>query len=393
MSYDFALERICQHQVLFELAQFDNTRDVVSFQKPPAGQFVNLYIDGSYVPQDGLFSFAEVAFTKAEPYRISANQSDLIMVGIGNNVPRFVQLLTGSAVKAVDLAHDLSLKLPELQVLVRKKHVVLRSRTPFNGPAFVLPDPRWTDRTSSSPYTARVLGGYQQLGIVPGRVASGVQVFPGYDVIQDPNVPLNLPQFKILKFRSPLPNRNPLVQVSYVTRPSDCRRCQGTRIEFDYGVVGGTYETVVDSDLLSQELDKFLFTKLGSHWKWTWLGSNLINRIGGKGNTARSTVGAMISLDISQAFRVYQNIKSQQAQRTPFQQVSDAEYPASLENVDVKLLPNDPTVAIVTSTVKSKSRVPVPLRRVVGNPSPFTLEGDPTTNLLFGSSPDFLLRG
>lgn len=392
MSYDFALARPCQHQVLFEIAQRDPTKEFIFFQKPPAGQSVNLYINGTFVPKEGLFSFAEIAFTKSEPYRIIAGQSDLLYIGIGSGIPRFIQLLTGSQVSAADLAHDLSLKLPDLSISVRKKHVILRSRTPFNGPAFIFPDPRWTDRTSSSPFTVRSLGGCQQLGVSPGRVASGSMIYPGYDIVQNPNAP-GIPQFKVMRLRGSVPNQNPLIQLSYVTLPDDCRRCNGSRIEFDYGVVGGTYEQIQDTDLLSQEFDKFLFTKLGSHWKWTWLGSNLIDRIGGKGNTARSAVGALISLDISQAFKVYQNVKSQQAQRAPQQKVSDAEFPSSLDNIDVKLDPNDPTIAIVTTTIRSKSRTPVPLRRIIGNPNPFNLSGDSGFNISTANDQSFRLRG
>lgn len=392
MSYDFALYRFCQHQVSFELAQRDHTKEFIYFGRPPAGNSAMLYINGVHVPSDGLYSYAEVPFTKPEPYKITAGKNDLLYIGIGNDIPKFVQLLTGDNIRASDMARDLSVKLPELSVSVNKKRVVLRSKTSTNSVSFVLPDPRWTDKTNSSALTSRSVGAFSQLGITPGRVACGKLLYPGYDIIQDPNAP-NLPQFKVMKLRGTIPNGNPLIQLSYVTFPNDCRRCFGSRIEFDYGVIGGSYETVQDTDLLAQEMDKFLYTKIGSHWKWSWLGSNLINRIGGKGNTSSGTVGSMVSIDISQAFRVYQNIKSQQAQRAPFQQVSDAEYPAQLDKIDIQPTPDDPTVVVVTTTIRSRSRIPVPLRRVIGNPNPFTLQGDPDFNVQLSGDTGFRLRG
>src|SRR5690606_28519206 len=104
----------------------------------------------------------------------------------------------------------------------------------------------------------------------------------------------------------------------------------GTQLEFDYSIVDGTYETVKNTDLLAQEFDKFLHTEIGSHWKWNWLGSSLHSRIGGKGNMGITSATSLLNIDVSQAFKTYQNIKEKQDTGFPQQRVSDAEYPLEL---------------------------------------------------------------
>ena len=385
MSYDFALEKRCPHQVTFEKADLDLANGYVFFERQPANQAsVSMYVNGTLIPPFGLYSYAEVPCVRAEPYRILSGVNDLLYVGIGQSVPRFVQLLTGPNVKATDLAADLQRKLPDLLVTVVNKHLVFRSRTPYNGAAFQFPDPRWTDRTSSSPLTARSLAAFQHLGINPGRVAAGKKIVPGWDLVPDPTSPITTD--RCIQFDAPLMNSRPLVLVSYSTVAGNCRRCFGSRIEFDYDIVGGTYDVVTQTDLMQQEFDKYVFTKIGSHFKWTWLGSNIMNMVGGKSNGTRTAAPALLNIDVSQAYKVYENMKQQQQQRFPFQKVSDAEMPTSLDAVNVQLLPDDPTVAVVSIVVRNRSRVLVPLRRVIGSLSPFSLTDGK-------GGPPFLPRG
>lgn len=393
MSYDFALEKPCSHQVLFETVTLDSVyQQTVRFQRPPFSQNITLYVNGAQVPQSGLYSVASLPFSNGGPYRIVSGQNDLLYFAINQNTPIFIPLNPGPTVSTSDLARDLGGKLPNLSVTVVNNRVVISTPAPVNGRAFLFPDPRWTDRTSSLPTTARILGAYQSLGIIPGRVASGYKLFPSWSLIRDPTSFVD--SDRVIQFSEPLRNAVPIVQANYQTTAGQCRRCFGIRIEFDYNVLNGTYETVQNTDLLAQEFDKYLFTKIQSHWKWPWLGSNLINRIGGKGSTASSNVSALISMDVSQAFSTYQNIKTRQDSSFPFQQVTDAEFPATLTNVSVQSINGDPTSFFVTADIISRSRVPVPLTRMIGNPNPISvLSGDPTQVLQLASNPGFLLRG
>ena len=311
---------------------------------------------------------------------------------IGQQIPMFIRLNPGSNISAANVARDITQKLPGLNVTVVNNHVVISTYSPIQGRAFTFVDPRWTDKTSSLPTTARVLGGYNALGIIPGRVVSGYQLFPGWTLVKDPQSPIDTD--RVIQLTSPLRNAQPIVQANYQTTASQCRRCFGVRIEFDYNIVNNTYETVQNLDLLAQEFDKYLFTVIGSHWKWPWIGSNLINRVGGKGSTALSNISALLTSDISSAFATYQSVKLQQNSNFPFQQVTDAEYPANIQNLSAQQAQDDPTTFIVTASIISRSTVPVTLTRVVGLPNPFSvLTNNPAQNLLYSSNPSFLLRG
>jgi len=393
MSYDFATEKVCSHQVVLESASIDAvSKDVVRFQRPPIGSSVVLYLNGVEVPPGGLYSFAELTTTTYEPFRITSGKDDLIYVDTGSGPPRIVQLLIGTSVRASDLARDLGIKIPELAITAENKRVVFRSRAPARGQSFSFPDPRWSDKTSSLISTARIVGGFSRIGVIPGRVVSGKKLFPSWDLTGDPQSTIETD--RIIRLSDPLPNSLPIAQLTYQTAPANCRRCFGIRIEFDYSILNGTYETVDGADLLLQELDKFMFTKAGSHWKWPWLGSHLVDKIGGKASSTSGTINSMISMDVSKAFSTYQNIKAQQAQNFQFQNVTDEEFPRSMDSVSVTTPPDDPTMAIVTATVSTRSFRPIELKRVVGNPNPFSVLGqDPTQVLRFASQPDFLLRG
>ncbi len=392
MSFDFATNQICTHEVFFErLTVSANQRIYAPFLRPPSSSMVEVYLDGKMIPSTGYLSYAELPFIRPEPYRIKTGVNDLLYISIGFEAPRFVQLISGPNLKAIDIVRDLQTKIPELYISVKNRRVVIRSRQRTAGTAFSFPDPRWTDATSSLPTTVQVLETFKSVGINPGRHVYGRKLFPGWTVRQDP-VDTTGTQKQLL-FDQPLSNADAVLEVNYVTNQFNCRRCYGTRVEFDYSVKDGTYEIVKDTDLLAQEFDKFVFTKIGSHWKWSWVGSGIIDRIGGKGSLGTVNMNAILTVDISQAFRVYQNIKQQQDSGFPQQQVSDAEFPNQLTNLNVKPLPDDPTVAVVEVTISSRSREPVELKRVVGNPNPFTLLGDPRENLRQGNRANFLLRG
>jgi hypothetical protein len=388
MTYDFATEKVCPHVVVRETSVIDEvSRDVIRFQRPPTGSSVILYVNGEVVPPGGLFSVPEVGTTSSGPFRITSGVDDLLYVSIPGSAPRQVQLLSGRTVPASDMAKDLSLKIPELSITAESHRIVFRYPSRTYGRSFSFPDPRWTDKTSSLPATARILGGFSRLGIVPGRVVSGRKLFPSWNLTADPLSTIETD--RIIQLSEPLPHSLPQVKLTYATAPASCRRCFGGRIEFDYSVVNGTYETVSGADLLKQELDKFIFTKAGSHWKWPWIGSQLISRIGGKGGGG--AVNSMISLDVSKAFAVYQNVKSQQAQS---QSVSDAEFPSSMDDLSVVPDKNDPTVSYITAFVTTRSLDPVTLKRTVGDPNPFSVLGSSPAQLLrLGPLPPFRQRG
>lgn len=378
MSYDFALERVCTHEVVMEsVSMAPGTLDVIRFPRNPSNQSVTLYIDGVSVPRSGLPSTVRAVASNPGPYHIRSGKSDMLYVKFGTDPARLIPLSPGT-VRPSDLARELSLRIPELQFSVSGSRLVIES--PLGVP-FSFPDPRWTDRAGVLPSTSRIVGALTEIGIVPGRIFSSRPVFPSWELERDPDSPLE--GARRIKLSSPLRNRSPVIYLGYYTEAAYCRRCHGSRVEYDYGVVNGTYEVVTNTDLLVQEFDKFLFTRRGSHFKWPWLGSSLIDRIGGKNLVTGASTGSMISMDVAQAFRSYQDVKSQQDQQR-FQQVSDDEFPALLSNLSVKVSAEDPTVAIVVVDVLSRSRNPAPLKRLISDPSPFFISGQNTSFRLRG---------
>lgn len=374
MSFDFATEKVCTHLVFMETVTLDPlVQNTVRFQRPPVSNRVVVTVDGLDVPPDGLFSHATVTFTRPEPYRIKVNQNDLVYLSIGNEPPRMLQIVPGSAVPARDIAQNLQRQVQDLKFDVVQGRVRVSSRLPTGGKSFTFHDPRWTDKTESMPSTARILGAYQELGIVAGRSGVGTRIFPGWKLVGDPN---SFVDEKIVVFDDPIQNRFPTIQLTYTTDAGNCRRCFGSRFEFDYTVKDGTYEVVRGADLMFQEFDKFLFTKVGSHWKWPWVGTNISDRIGGKAATATGHTQAFITMDVTQAFKSYQDIKKQQ-DNLLFQQVTDEEFPVSLDGLTIEYSPIDPTVAVVQAAVTTRARGTVELKRIIGNPSPFYLEGNP----------------
>ena len=380
MSFDFATGAVCSHQVKFEAVLIDQTsRAFAPFPKPPNTAGVSVYVDRVPVPSGGLWSRAELPFSNPEPYRVHRGQNDLLLMSVGFDAPRLLQLTPGPNVSAFDMAIGLQRQLPDFLIEARSKRVVISTRNPVRGTGFQFHDPQWTDRSRSLPTTGRILSAYSEVGIIPGRAATGKRLFPGWSVQRDPTSPIV--QDRRLVFDDPLPNADPLIELNYATAAPYCRRCFGTKVEYDYSVENGTYATVQNTDLLSQEFEKFLFTRIGSHWKWNWLGSGLVDRIGGKGSTGSVNASALIAVDVSQAFATYQSLKTKQEASFPQQRITDGEFPLQLDSVDVQMLPEDPTVAVVTTVIVSRSQVDIPLQRVVGNPSPFNIGSDPSAVL------------
>ena len=389
MSYDFYIEKVCNHKIVDEIAQIDpETRTFFAFAKPPSANTVTIKIDGELVPPQGLYTKAEVIFNKSEPYRITANKNDLILFKYGNSPVQTIKLPPGNAVSAKTLARFLLDYAPDLDWKVENHRVVVSSPTPTRGILFSFPDPTWTDKTSSLISTSRILGAYKTLGISPGRAGNGRKIMPGY--IIDLN-PAAFVEEYIVTFEYTIKNYAPVILVSYQTQAKYCNRCFGSRKENDYTISLGSYETVRDTDLLKQELNKYIFTIKGSHWKWPWMGSTLLQRIGSKASVTNGLTSSFISLDVTNAFNTYQNIKRQQDVNFPSQNVTDAEYPYSLASFNVATY-DDPTVYYGVFNIMSRSRQPITLTKQLNVPDPVQLTSDPT-GLMTNAGRGFQLVG
>ena len=389
MSYDFYIDKVCSHTIVDEVCIINTeTSDSFAFGRRPSTYDCKVIFDGVSIPPGGLYSKAEIIFGKSEPYRIVAGQNDLILFQIGKNTPQPIGLPPGQSVSAKTLASYLSDLFADLVFTSENGRLVIRTPSPVNGGAFTLADPRWTDKTASLITTSRTLNAYKLFGVTPGKVGAGRKLFPGYKVLLNP---VSYVEEWVVKFDSPILTSSPSVLVTYQTLAAFCGRCQGSRIEVDYSIAGGSYDAVKNVDLLIQEFNKFLFTIKGSHWKWPWLGSNILNRIGSKANTGTSLASTFISLDINGAFSTYQNIKRQQDIGFPGQNVSDAEFPKSLGQFAVNAM-DDPTSYLATFSVYSRSSEPIQITKTISLPNPYQLTSSPA-QLLQSAARGFQLMG
>lgn len=386
MSYDFYTLKVCSHRVVDEVCILDSdTGTMIGFAKPPSSGDVSLKINGVQIPKNGLYSDSEFRFSKRGPYKIISNKNDMIIFRDGVNPPINIKLPPGSAVSAKTLARYLLDYIPNYDIYDDNGYVVFKA---LNGTSFCFVDPRWVDKTSSLTQTTRIINAYSTLGIPPGRVSTTRKLFPGYRVMLNPAAFVDE---WIIKFNGPIPNSSPVITVSYTTLAAFCSRCIGSRVEYDYTTLNGSYDVVRNADLLIQEFDKFLFTIKGSHWKWPWLGSGILNRIGGKASTAFGLASSFISLDINSAFNTYQNIKRQQDKNFPGQNVSDAEYPYSLGTFNVTT-GDDPTTFYAEVEIVNKSRDSAQLTKQLSLPDPYQLTSSPS-GVMKNAGNGFQLRG
>lgn len=387
MSFDFQLAKACSHIIVDEIGVLiTSTNDTINFQRKPSSTKVTVKIDGQVVPPGGLYSKAEISFGKAEPYRIVANKNDLIL--FNNGISTQTIKLPPGQISARVLAQYLQEIITDFDIKAENYRLVIRTPTPYKGIAFSFPDPRWTDKSSSLITTSRILSAYSLFGITPGLTAVGKLLYPGYKIIIDPLSFVNQQQ---IKFDVPLRSINPVILITYNTLAPFCGRCLGSRVEYDYTVIGPSYKSIRNTDLLIQEFNKFLFTLKGSHWKWPWIGSNLLNRIGSKADTASSLASSFISLDINNAFNTYQNIKRQQSLNFPDQNVTDAEYPYRLGQISVNSL-NDPTTFYANYEIYNRSREPLQVEEQIPLPSNYQLTSNPS-GLMSAAGNGFQLVG
>ena len=391
MSYDFALQKMCNHRVFREVLPIDaDTNTQVSIPRPISNGSVEVFVDDIRIPSHGLYSSPSIPFSKPGPYRFVSGKSDLLYVAVGNKPARYVQLLTGSNLSAEDVAKDLTTKVTDLSFGVSNGRVVVTNPSPVGLVGFTFVDPVTYDKLRLNPVTDRVLGAYSNAGIVPGRVVSSHRVYPGWTLRK--NIYTCQEEIKAIYFDYPLPNQNPVVRVSYSTIPQYCRRCVGSSVEYDYQPTKGTYLTVQNGDLLYQEFDKYLFTSVGSHYKWRWIGSSISEKIGGKSILFEGAVSGLVSLDVSNTFKTYANIKSQQLSGFPQQKVSDEEYPGIVSTVNSVVNPDDPTVTEVDVTITDKNGKSLTISRIFGVPNPLSITNSPSAAIQNSMAINYKLR-
>lgn len=359
MSFDRQIDQLCTHLVVEELLTIDSDRVTVHPLRPIASEnSVGVRVNGTIdCPSSGVFAPATSTGIKQGPFKVtSANNTLMAQIHDG---PVLTATLPNSVSMPASLMADLlNAQLPGLFFSVSRNR--LSFRTSLEG----------ADATVFF-LSQSTLG--PTIGVQMGREYRGVNVLPGWSLINDPNTLSDRPT-RLIVFDRALKGFQDYFEVNYTTVRQECRRCGGLGVENDwvYGSDGNTVE-VRDEALLIQELLKVTYTVRGSNPFHAWYGSTLIDQIGSKIASA-GLLQTTIAADVQGTFQRWQAIKSQQEQNVG-QFVSDEEFPFKLLGVQVQQSQQDPTVFFVNATVQNRSQRPIQISRGLKLPQPTDILG------------------
>lgn len=358
MSYDRQIDQVCTHLVVEEYLLMRGNLQVAAPLRPIASiNSVVVRINGAIqLPPTGIDLPAQSFGSLRAPFTITPGVNNTIKLRVGNGAWQVVSIPGGVRISANEVSLQLTTRSTGVQFLANGNQVGFQ--TNLQGPnATIFID-------SASPLATT-------LGIQTNRQYRGKMAFPGWSLARNGST---LTPSKVIIFDSPLRSDLNFLEVSYTTTRNDCRRCGGLGVENDwrYGVTGDV-TTVQDEILLIQEIQKIIYTVLGSNPFHTWYGTQIIESIGSKITVGGVLQNKIIS-DIYQAFNRLQSIKKQQEENVP-QFVSDEEYPFQLQSVTLEQSQQDPTVFFVTVVVINRSRKPIEIVRGLRIPQPDNLLG------------------
>ena len=173
---------------------------------------------------------------------------------------------------------------------------------------------------------------FNQYGILPQDSKFG------YHFEEDPT---KVEKTQMLVFNRELQDGNPLLEISYVTSNINCRRCHGSKKEYDPKVgVRGDFKRVIDEKKLAQMIEKWELTIKGSNEWQTLIGMSLILMIGAK-SADRNQVSSVLSNEFSQMESL---IKQLQKRQSNYQLMSVREMLDRISSLQVTQDPQDPRV-------------------------------------------------
>lgn len=358
MSYDRQLDQVCPHLVVEEYLLMRGNLQVAAPLRPIASiNSVVVRVNGvTQVPSTGIVIPAQSVGSLRAPFTIIPGVNNTIKLKVDTGAWQVVTIPGGVRISANQVALQLSTRATGIQFIATGNQVGFQ--TNLQGPASTV----FID--SASPLATT-------LGIKTNRQYRGKTVFPGWSLVSNGST---LTPSKLIVFDQPLRSDLNYLEVSYTTTRNECRRCGGLGVENDwrYGVTGDV-TTVQDELLLIQEIQKIIYTVLGTNPFHTWYGTSIIETIGSK-ITIGGVLQNKITSDIYTAFNRWQGIKKQQEEKVP-QFVSDEEYPFQLRSVTLEQSQQDPTVIFVTVVVVSRSFKPIEIVRGLKIPQPDNLLG------------------
>lgn len=324
MAKDLHLKHVCPHFVVGEWLAVENDRMRLQTVKYPSSSQVVIERNGIEIPQEGLFSRISLAGTEVQPFEIEKGVSDTFRFTVNEGPLQTIILPSGKSVTAEAVARSINDQAHDVSARASEGRVSLQTFEGGDDVTFFL-----------KKGTAHKI-----LGFPAHRFYQGREVVPAWKLIKTPDTPDE--RARHILFERPLKTTDDIFEVSYYTRRSDCRRCQGLGIEHDirhnnYGdpqFVGGI-------DLLVQEVEKIVFTIQGSNVFYNWYGTSITDLIGSKVINGGKFIESQLVQEISSTLERYRNVKIQQSKHQP---VGDQEFLLKVKNIAVKQDRLDPTV-------------------------------------------------
>ena len=340
MSIEFQLAYTCPHQMVREPAELAADGKTLQTSQTCVGG-VEVYMNGTRIPNEGLHSKATLMSKEAGPYRIYPDARTFAITYEG--MTKEVELDIGVH-KCAKIAHTLNKLFDGVDVSDK------------NGRLY------FEDRLNVGAVSEIVLSGsaLETTGFGSRRAARGKEVVPPWGLgLRDGYITVSYPQF----FSKPKQAKNARFEVTYFTEAHRCRRCMATRVENDLRYDSdGLLDMVENEDHLYQACLKALLTHLGSNLEHKWYGSNIMKMIGKKANGG---VSSIISQEIR---RVLETHISLQEKQSKYQSVTMKERLYRVVRVNVQQHRTDKTVFMCEVVVQNYSGTPVSLSIVYTAP-------------------------
>ena len=360
MSYDRKIDQICPHEVVGEPLYFSPDRQTIRPLRPISSfQSVKVRLNGVVeVPSQGIHLPALAKGSKKGPFTITGGSNDIINIKVNQGSDQVLTATPGRQITANALAFDLNRQLSGANFSVVNGSLQLRSDRP--GP-------------QASVFVGSTGTLANTLGFTQNRLWRGITAEAGWSLVNVPTTLSDRPH-RLIVMDAPVQGFGSYVEIDYNTVRQECRRCGGVGVENDwrYSKRGDTGE-VRDEALLIQEALKFTYTVKGSNRFHAWYGTSILNVIGQKMSNG-GLIQNIVSSELTEGFRRWQNIKQQQEQAVG-QEVSDKEYPSAITALNVEQSTEDPTVIYINATIVNRSRQPIQIERGVRVPEPMDLLG------------------
>jgi hypothetical protein len=364
MSFDLQIDQVCQHRVTEEALFVASDRQTVRPLRPiSSSTSVQVLLDNAIpVPSEGTYLPAKSSGTRRGPFSFTAGVNNVIELTVDQGAVQTATLPTSHQMGVSRVAALLSQMFTGVFFSVQNERLTFATRAKGPQASVFLQD----TSTAASVF-----------GFTTNREYRGQQRVPGWTLVSDPATLADRPT-RLIVFDEPLRSGSDFVEISYVTRREECRRCGGTGYENDWRHdIKGSLIEVRDEALLLQELQKNFYTIRGSNQFHTWYGTQIIDSIGKKIAAGGFAQNLVVS-DIHQAFNRWQSIKRQQEDDVG-QFVSDREFPFRLLSVNLEQSSQDPTVVFITVTVQNRSNEPIQLTRGLKVPEALELSGSTGT--------------